>query len=100
VTPLLSISCELCQPELAETRSDHQSPARLQRGQAHSFPEPRYQKAATRVRTSAPFRFALSSGPSPVELGINPEQTDAPLNATRSLSSRVSPDGLRLAEPV
>jgi hypothetical protein len=33
-------------------------------------------------------------------LASNPEQTDAPLNATRSLSSRVSPDGLRLAEPV
>jgi hypothetical protein len=33
-------------------------------------------------------------------LASNPRQTDAPLNVTRSLSSRFSPDWLRLAEPV
>ena len=59
--PLLSISCEPRQLELAETRSESPiASTNLQRGQAHNFPESRYQRAATRVRTSAPFRFPLS----------------------------------------
>jgi hypothetical protein len=52
--PLLSISCEPCQPELAETRSE--SPIA---STTATRAESRYQRGATRVRTSAPFRFPL-----------------------------------------
>jgi hypothetical protein len=99
--PLLSISCEPCQPELAETtigitnRQHDCNAARPIVSPSLAIRERRRGFVPSALQVPSQLLVQARSN-----LASNPEQTDAPLNATRSLFSRVSPDGLRLAEPV
>jgi hypothetical protein len=98
--PLLSISCEPCQPELGGdpigiTNRQHDcNAARPIVSRSLVSRERRREFVPRRPSGSSQLLVQARSN-----LASNPEQTDAPLNATRSLSSRVSPDGLRLAHP-